>query len=156
MRRKDRLVEDRAELQAIFDEAEVCRLGFAQGGTPYIVTMNFGYSWEAEFPLLYFHCAREGRKLDMMRANPRVCFQLDAAHELVTGPAPCDWGMKYASIVGYGVLGEAAGEEERREGLDRIMGHYGWAGEGSYAASVLGATTLLTLRVDELSGKRKG
>ena len=55
----------------------------------YIVTMNFGYEWEGRLPAFYFHCAREGRKLEMMRSNPRVCFELDCGHALRTGPAPC-------------------------------------------------------------------
>jgi uncharacterized protein len=155
MRRVDRRIEDRGELAAILEKCDVCRLAFAEGGAAYIVTMNFGFDWSREFPLLYFHCAREGRKLDMMRANPRVCFELDADHELVTGPAPCDWGMKFASLVGYGELRPAADEAERGLGLDAIMRHYGWSGAAEYAAGAMGATTVLVLEVDELCGKRK-
>ena len=155
MRRKDRAIGDRESLAAIIEEADACRLAFAAGDTPYIVTMNFGYEWEGRLPVFYFHCAREGRKLEMMRANPRVCFELDAGHGLKKGPAPCDWGMSYSSLVGYGVLGELGGESERREGLDRVMRHYGWTGEGEYSPGVLAATKVLRLAVDEMSGKRK-
>jgi uncharacterized protein len=155
MRRVDREVRGRDELAAILDEADACRIAFAVGGEPYIVTMNFGYDWEGELPVLYFHCAREGRKLDSMRANPRVCFELDAAHELSRGDAACSWGMKYASVVGYGTLSELNGDAERKAGMDRIMGHYGWQGQADYAEAVLKATAVLALRVGELSGKRK-
>jgi uncharacterized protein len=155
MRRKDREIEDRAGLRAILEEADACRLAFAAGGQPYIVTMNFGYVWEGAFPLLYFHCAKAGRKLDMMRSDPRVCFELDVGHELTAGPAPCDYSMKFASIVGYGTLSELRDDGERRAGLDLILRHYGWKGEGSYEAGALGATALLRLEVDELVGKRK-
>jgi nitroimidazol reductase NimA-like FMN-containing flavoprotein (pyridoxamine 5'-phosphate oxidase superfamily) len=155
MRRKDRAIDDRISLRAIIEKADACRLAFAVGNTPYIVTMNFGFEWEGTFPVLYFHCAREGRKLDMMRLNSRVCFELDVGHELVTGPAPCDWGMRYASVLGYGILDEITDEDKRRAGLDLVMRHYGWGGEGSYKASVLGTTAVLALRVDELAGKRK-
>ena len=155
MRRKDRELRDRESQAAIFDKADVCRLAFAAGNVPYIVTMNFGYEWEGSLPVLFFHCARDGRKLDMMRANPRVCFELDVGHELATGPGPCDCGMRYASIVGYGSLGELGDEGERLEALSRIMRHYGWRGEGDFDPAALGATTLLRLSVEEMSGKRK-
>jgi nitroimidazol reductase NimA-like FMN-containing flavoprotein (pyridoxamine 5'-phosphate oxidase superfamily) len=155
MRRKDREITDRAALEAIIEKADACRLGFAWGGEPYIVTLNFGWTWEGELPLLYFHCAREGRKLDLARAAPRVCFELDVDHELVAGPDPCEWGMKYASVVGYGLLCELTDDAERRAALDSIMRHYGWAGEGAFRPGILGATAVLELRATELTGKRK-
>jgi nitroimidazol reductase NimA-like FMN-containing flavoprotein (pyridoxamine 5'-phosphate oxidase superfamily) len=155
MRRRDREITDRDELIAMLEGSDSCRLAFAAGGTPYIVTLNFGYEWEGEFPLLFFHCAHEGRKLEMMRANPRVCFELDLRHELSTGPSPCDWGMKFESIVGYGILSEPLDDQERRRGLDQVMRHYGWSGEMAYNEGALNATTVLKLEVGEMSGKRK-
>jgi nitroimidazol reductase NimA-like FMN-containing flavoprotein (pyridoxamine 5'-phosphate oxidase superfamily) len=155
MRRKDREIKDRAGLEAILGEADACRIAFAAGGEPYIVALNYGYEWSGELPLLFFHCAREGRKLDMMRAAPRVCFELDAEHELVTGPEPCDWGMGYASVVGYGALREIDDEPGRLAALGAIMSHYGWNHEGAFRGGVLSATTVLELRVTEMTGKRK-
>lgn len=155
MRRKDREIKDRAGLAAVLDEADACSVAFAVGNEPYIVKLNFGYEWEGALPILYFHCAREGRKLVLMRENPRVCFALDAGHELVKGPDPCDWGMRYSSVVGYGRLGEVEGEAERRSALDKVMRHYGWGGEGGYIEATLSATRVLRLDVSEMSGKRR-
>lgn len=158
MRRKDREIGDRAGLEAIMAKADACRLAFAAGGEPYIVALNFGYDWDTapgSLPVLYFHCAREGRKLDLMRAAPRVCFQADCDHELLTGPDPCDWGMKYASVVGYGTLREISDDAGRLAAMSAILRHYGWNGSGEYKPSILGATTILELRVAEITGKRK-
>jgi hypothetical protein len=155
MRRSDREIKDRSGLETILEKGDVCRIAFADDGVPYLVTLNFGYEWTGEFPSLYFHCASAGRKLEMMRANPRVCFSLDIGHELSTGPAPCDWGMKYSSIVGYGDLAELLGDDERRHGLDLIMRHYGWKGALAYDLGTFRATTVLRLAIAELSGKRK-
>jgi nitroimidazol reductase NimA-like FMN-containing flavoprotein (pyridoxamine 5'-phosphate oxidase superfamily) len=155
MRRADREVLERGDLAAILEKADACRIAFAVGGEPYIVTLNFGFEWKGELPLLYFHCAREGRKLEAMRANSRVCFELDADHELATGDSPCSWGMRFASIVGYGTLSEVESEAERVAGLDSVMRHYGWIGAADYEAGPLKATAVLRLRVSELSGKRR-
>ncbi len=154
MRRKDREVSDRAGLEAILEGCDVCHLAFADGDFPYIVTMNFGWEWTAELPLLFFHGARAGRKLEMMRKKPRVCFEMDMGHVLIEGPSPCDWGMKYSSLVGYGTLSELESPTLRTAALERIMLHYGWQGQGGYEA-MLAATAVLSLRVDEMSGKRK-
>jgi nitroimidazol reductase NimA-like FMN-containing flavoprotein (pyridoxamine 5'-phosphate oxidase superfamily) len=148
-------LSDRESLRAILDEADACRLAFAVGDMPYIVTLNFGYEWKDELPRLFFHCATEGRKLDMMRANPRVCFELDVGHELVTGPAPCDYGMKYASLVGYGKLRELVDEVERLRSLDILLRHYGWRGEASPDNKSMHSTCVLDLQVEELCGKRR-
>jgi uncharacterized protein len=156
MRRADRLVEDRERLRAMLEKADACRLGFAQGDMPYIVTLNFGFEWEGELPVLFFHCAREGRKLEMMRRNPRVCFELDLEHELIVAPTACGWGMKFASIVGYGSLSEVSDEEGRREGLGLIMRRYGWKDDSGFEPGPMRAAMVLRLEASELCGKRKG
>ncbi|MEI6875834.1 MAG: pyridoxamine 5'-phosphate oxidase family protein [Spirochaetota bacterium] len=155
MRRSDRLISDREELNAIIGKADACRLAFAVAAEPYLVTLNFGFEWLGALPILYFHCARQGRKLDMMRANPRVCFELDIDHELVKEEKFCDWGMRFASVVGYGILDEVPDDAGKRRGLDIILRHYGGESQGRFAEGLFGATTLLRLRVDELTGKRK-
>ncbi|MDA8426829.1 MAG: pyridoxamine 5'-phosphate oxidase family protein [Treponema sp.] len=154
MRRKDREITDRSELEAILSEAQACRIAFATGGAPYIVALSFGFSWEEELRL-YFHGAREGRKIELMRRGGLVGFQLESGVQLVTGAAACDWGMRYKSIVGSGRLEEVLDPEERRLGLDHVMTHYGFAGEPGYNPGSLGATTVLRLRVAEMTGKRR-
>ena len=95
MRRKDREITDRAEIEAILDEAMVCRIGLADGGDPYVVPLCFGY----EDGSVYIHSARrkrrrpfgsvltmtfdpipggiDGKKIAMIRKNPRCCFEVD-------------------------------------------------------------------------------
>ena len=101
MRRKDREITEPESIEKIIRKADVCRIALANGDIPYIVTLNFGYSGGTH-PCLYFHCAPDGRKLDMIEKNNWVCFEMDTDHELISGEKGCDWGMKYSSVVGYG------------------------------------------------------
>ena len=84
MRKKDREIKDTKELEEILQKADVCRIAFAVDGTPYIVTMNFGYIWKDHLTL-YCHCAKEGKKLELMKQNNTVCFEMDIDHEMYKG-----------------------------------------------------------------------
>ena len=154
MRKKDREIKDTKELEEILQKADVCRIAFAVDGTPYIVTMNFGYVWKDNL-ILYFHCAKEGKKLELMKRNNMVCFEMDIDHELVRSENACDWGMKYRSIVGLGLLESVAEEEEKKRGLDCIMDHYGFNGKKAYNEKALGLTEILKLTTTEFTGKKK-
>jgi uncharacterized protein len=154
MRRKDRLVQEASDLEQIISEADVCRVAFADNNTPYIVTMNFGFSGGSK-PCFFFHCANEGRKLDMMRKNSFVCFEVDTDHKLYEGENGCDWGMKFSSVVGWGRLSIVMERDERNAGLGLIMYHYSGRSGFAYDEKVLLNTTVLRLDVEEMTGKRK-
>jgi nitroimidazol reductase NimA-like FMN-containing flavoprotein (pyridoxamine 5'-phosphate oxidase superfamily) len=154
MRRKDRQIKEVADLELIISRSDVCRVAFADKNLPYIVTMNFGYSG-GDHPCFYFHCANEGKKLEMMRKNNFVCFELDTNHEIYEGENGCDWGMRYCSVVGYGIISVLEERESRINGLDCIMSHYSDRTKFSYDEGVLGNTTILRLEIEEMTGKRK-
>ena len=86
MRRKDREVTEMEEIQQIFDECKVCRIGIMDENGPYIVPVNYGYVREEGKVILYIHGAREGKKIDLIRKNANVGVEIDYRHELVEGP----------------------------------------------------------------------
>jgi uncharacterized protein len=154
MRRKERELTETILIEDIILKADVCRIAMANDNIPYIVTMNFGYSAEPE-PELFFHCANEGRKLEMIAKNNFVCFEMDTDHEIFKGPKGCDWGMKYSSIIGNGHITVLKEKEERKAGLDLIMKHYGGDREFIYDEKVFARTTILRLKIKEMTGKRR-
>jgi nitroimidazol reductase NimA-like FMN-containing flavoprotein (pyridoxamine 5'-phosphate oxidase superfamily) len=154
MRRNDRELRKITDIESVIESSDVCRVAFANGNIPYIVTMNFGYCGGAS-PCLYFHCAKQGRKLDMIRKNNYVCFEMDTDHELYGGEKGCDWGMKFRSIVGYGYIDILSDTEEKKKGLDSIMHHYTGRNGFYYDMSILDNTIVLKLDIRELTGKKK-
>jgi hypothetical protein len=154
VRRKDREVIDIGEIETILGRCDTVRVAFVDGDEPYIVAFNFGYV-PGNPPRLYFHCANEGRKLRLMEKNPKVCFQSDCGHVLVQGEPSCRWGMKFESVVGFGVLSRVEDENERRSGLEALMRHYGAHGPFRFDPAEIHATTVLRLDVREMTGKRK-
>ena len=154
MRRKDREITNPDEIREILDRSDACRIGFAVESVPYIVAMNFGYRWDNRL-VLYFHCAKAGRKLALMERNNRVFFEMDTDHGLLTGKRACDWGMDYRSVTGLGRLSRIVDDGEKREGLNRIMAHYGSPGPNEYDTRIFDITEVLKLEVEEYTGKKK-
>lgn len=155
MRRKDRQIAGKDELAAVLRKADACRIAFAVENVPYIVCMNYGFEWEGGFPILYFHCAHEGKKLEQMKTNPYVCFQLDTDHVLRYIEEKVYCTMDYSSIVGMGYLEPVDDEGERKKALDLLMLHHGHPIPVQYPGSSMNRTTVLRLRVTELTGKKK-
>lgn len=155
MRRKDRQVVGLKEMEKIISRCQVCHLALSDPhGHPYALALNFGYQ-PGTPPTLYFHCARHGKKLDLIRSNPKAAFIIDRALELKTGPMACDWGMNYESIMGTGNITIVKDPQERKRGLDLIMAQYGNASP-AYAPESLEQTVVLKFTITEMSGKRKG
>jgi len=153
MRRKEREISAIDEIEAIIERCDVCRIALTDENTPYIVTMNFGFSGGTE-RILYFHTAAEGRKIDIIRKNNHACFEMDTDHYLIRGREACDFSMKYSSIVGWGDVFFVTDREEKEEGLNTIMKHYSEQTSFSYKPDVLDRTTILKLVINKMTGKR--
>jgi nitroimidazol reductase NimA-like FMN-containing flavoprotein (pyridoxamine 5'-phosphate oxidase superfamily) len=154
MRRADREISDIREVEEIIKKADVCRIAIANDNFPYIVTLNFGYTADPQ-PSIYFHCAHEGKKLDMIARNNRVCFEMDTDHEIYSGERACDWGMKFSSVLGYGNISIVTEKPEKTTGLNCIMKHYSAEVEYHYDEKVFENTTVLRLDIIEMTGKKK-
>ena len=159
MRRSDREVSETEAIEEIIKNADVCRLALANDNIPYIVTMNFGYI-NNPGQILYFHCANAGRKLEMIRKNNFVCFEMDIDHQIYAGEVKdvrngCNWGMKYKSVVGYGNISIISEKQAKKTGLNCIMNHYTDEKEYFYDEAVLANTTVLRLDITEITGKKR-
>jgi len=151
MRRLDREITDRAQIESIIKQSSVCRLAMSDNNRPYLVPLNFGYRDEA----LYFHCAKEGKKIDILKNNPVVCFEFDSGHELVTADKSCDWGMKYQSVIGYGTAFFIEDMQKKKEALAIIMNQYSGAYHEFEEAVVLN-TAIIKVEIEKMTGKIKG
>jgi uncharacterized protein len=151
MRKAEREIRDPADLLAIMQEALVCRIGLSDDGAPYVVPMNFGLGENC----LYLHCAGEGRKLDIIRKNDRVCFEMDLLRELKRSETPCGWGARYESVIGFGRAVLVDDAAEKRRGIDRIMNHYGARGPFVYPDEILAGTEVIRIDIESVTGKRR-
>jgi nitroimidazol reductase NimA-like FMN-containing flavoprotein (pyridoxamine 5'-phosphate oxidase superfamily) len=150
MRRFEHQISNLGEIEGIIRSAKVCRLALSVNGQPYIVPLCFGY----QDGVLYFHSAREGKKLDMLSENRKVCFEIDIDQRIVENENPCNWGMKYKSVIGYGVGTIVEDDEEKRAGFDAIMKQYS-NGTYSYPDAEVVGTTIIRVDIDSMTAKVK-
>ena len=158
MRRKDREVTDQEEIQKIFDDCKVCRIGIVDEDGPYIVPMNYGYVKEEGKVILYFHGAREGKKINLIRKNPNVGIELDYKHELVEGKLACQYSYYYASIIGKGTASIIDNPKEKLKALNVIMRHQTGKNFDEFQKNpkLEKAVAIIRVELNEYSCKRHG
>jgi nitroimidazol reductase NimA-like FMN-containing flavoprotein (pyridoxamine 5'-phosphate oxidase superfamily) len=132
----------------------VCRLALCDETQPYVVPLNFGYAESNGALTLWFHCAKEGRKLDIIRANPEAAFECDVPSELIGGTEACGFTMKYVSVLGNEHVVVCTEDEEKRAGLAALMAHYAPGRAFSIPQAALNGVCVLRLDVKTVSGKR--
>ncbi|WP_101774087.1 pyridoxamine 5'-phosphate oxidase family protein [Peptostreptococcus faecalis] len=121
MRRMDREVVSKERIRDVVENCNCCRLGFNDNGEIYIVPLNFGYKFDGEGYTFYFHGAKEGRKIDLIKKCPNVGFEMDTNYELEKSDFPCAYSAKYQSIIGNGMVKIVEEHSEKVEGLKLIM-----------------------------------
>ena len=121
MTKRERQVTDKNQILRILDAAKVLHLGLAVDNEPYVVPMNYGYTEEDGKLVLYLHSALQGRKLDMIRENPRVFFELECDQAPFEGEKPCQYGLVYSSVMGRGIAGIVEDVEEKKKAMAILM-----------------------------------
>lgn len=119
--KRELLVTDPHQILHILDTGKVLHLGLAVNNEPYVVPMNYGYCLENGKLVLYLHSAVRGKKLDMIRANPRVFFEIDCDLMPFEGRVPCQYGLVYSSLMGRGTAVLVDDVEEKKQAMSILM-----------------------------------
>ena len=151
MRRNDKEITDRTEIESIILRSSVCRLALADQHQPYIVPLCFGYGDRK----LYFHSAGSGKKLEIIKKNNRVCFEFDIDCEVITSDKACDWGMKYKSVIGFGTASFIEDFDSKCRALDIIMRQYSDR-SFSYPENKVKNTVVIQVEITHMTGKQSG
>lgn len=151
MRRSEKAVTDPQQLEEIIRAGRICRLALAAEPAPYIVPLNYGFAEG----VLYFHCAAEGRKIELLQQNPQVGFEIDIDLGLRQGESACHWGARYRCVIGHGRVEFVEGSGAKRRALDLLMAQYA-EGEFDYPEKAICETTIFKLVIAEMTGKQAG
>lgn len=150
MRRSQNEVRDPKKILEIINQCDVVRVGMSVDNVPYIVPLNFGFKDNT----FYFHGAQEGRKMEMIKANPNVCFELDTNHKLIAeSERACDWTMTYSSIIGDGIMTIVTEPEDKIEALNILMSQYGGKEAYDYSEKMINRIGIMKLEIKHMTGK---
>lgn len=157
MRRKDRELTGRENIEPILKACKVCRVAMISEGRPYVIPLNFGYEWDESGLTLYFHSGLRGKKIDALRADPHVCFEMDIEDGLISGgDNACRYSYAFSSIIGEGSVEFAQTNEEKRHGFDCIMYQQTGRREGwSYSDAHLSVTEVMRVHTDSFEASRR-
>ena len=119
--KREREVTDINEIKEILDKSMIVHVGMIDGDEPYVVPMNYGYTLEDGELRIYLHGATVGRKIDIIKANPKVFFEMECDVTPFEGKVACQYGTTYASVMGLGKAEVLETPEEKIDGLVKFM-----------------------------------
>ncbi len=157
MRRKDREVTDVNQIFEIVRKCSVAHIGMVEDGKPYVAALNFGYERQGDTLILYFHSAYAGRKMEILKQNPHICFQMDCDNAFIAGTKenPCSYSWRYAGVVGNGQVEFIENAEEKAHALNCILHHLGKSEEAyCFPQESLQNTCVYRVCSTDMTGKR--
>jgi uncharacterized protein len=149
LRRSDRELTNRADIDDVLNRARICHLALCRNSIPYVVPLNYGYADGC----LYMHSAGEGRKIETLQANNTVSFTMYVDEKIVANNAACKWSTKYKSVIGEGKAFLVEGQKAKEEALAIIMRHYSDK-TFSFDPAKVGKAAVIKVVIDSLSGKQ--
>lgn len=152
MRRAEREITDKQEIFDVLRRCDTLRIAMQDEAAPYIVPVSFGLEIVDGQAVVYFHCAQAGRKLDLMRAHPRVCVEGD----VYLGIERTALGIttRYESVIGTGVCRFLSAPDDILHGLKLLTEHYGYFDYPLECCARLAHLLVGRIALDEISGKR--
>jgi nitroimidazol reductase NimA-like FMN-containing flavoprotein (pyridoxamine 5'-phosphate oxidase superfamily) len=151
MRRKDREITDRAEIDAIIRSAKVMHLALSDNNIPFLVPVFYVYDGTS----LYFHSARVGTKMEILKRNNTVCFEISIDHGFIEDVQPCDFEAKHRTVIGIGKATLVEDEAEKIKALDQIVAHFSQK-KFEYPQANLNRTAVVRIDIESIKGKKHG
>ena len=154
MMRREREVTDIQQILDYLTRAKVLHLGLCDGEQPYVVPMNYGFTYENDKLTLYLHGATAGYKYDVIAKNPRVSFSLECDLQPFSGDVACKYGMSYSCVMGKGAATLVTDPQEKCRALSVIM-RTQTGKDFDFTQRLAAVVNVLRVDVSEFTAKRR-
>ena len=151
MRRKDREITNRTEINEIIASANLMRIALVDGDMPFLVPVFYAFDGSA----LYFHSAQAGRKIDILKCNNDVCFEISVDNDIIQSEEACDFEAKHRTVIGLGKAFFVEDETDKIKALDLIVEHF-TARKFEYPKTNLDRTAVIRIDITSVKGKKYG
>ncbi len=119
--RREKLITDIETVSEILNKSKVLHLGLVDGDEPYVIPMNYGHALDGDKLTIWLHGAKNGKKYDLIRKNPKVFFEMECDVEPFEGEVACKYGLSYSSLMGKGIATIIEDIEEKKAALSTLM-----------------------------------
>ncbi len=149
MRKANQEIKDPEIIEEILKGSEICRIAMVDEDVPYLLPFNYGYRDRS----IYIHAAPAGKKIDLLKKNNKVCFEVEHTAKIIPQETACKWATLYRSVVGYGEVEIVEDFDSKKKGLGIIMSHYG-APDQMVNPKEVNSVVILKLNITSLTGKQ--
>ena len=154
MRRKDREVTDLHEIKEIIDMSKTVCIAMIDQDVPYVLPMSYGYELVNNELILYLHCAKQGRKIDILNTNNNVCFTIFNQGTPIHAETPCNSGYYFSSVIGNGKVEWINENAEKKKAL-KIMFEHQSGQEVEFNEQQANSVCVFKIVSDDFSAKKK-
>lgn len=105
------------EINSILCHGKYTVISMCRQNEPYIVTLSYGYDKDSH--ALYFHCAKQGLKLDFISKNPLVCATVIEDGGYIRD----ECAHAFKSVVFWGEMFIVERLEEKKHGMQILLNH---------------------------------
>ncbi|BCS55070.1 pyridoxamine 5'-phosphate oxidase family protein [Geobacter sp. SVR] len=151
LRRKDREITDRTEIDAIIRSEKLMHIALVDGELPFLVPVFYAFDGTA----LYFHSAQAGRKIEIIMRNNNVCFEISVDHGFIESDEACDFEARHRTVIGMGKAVFVEDAAEKIKALDLIVAHFSEQ-KFEYPQTNLDRTAVIRIDIVSLQGKKHG
>jgi uncharacterized protein len=151
MRRKNREIADREEIDAILSSANLMHIALVDGDTPFLVPVFYAFDGTA----IYFHSAKAGTKIEIMKRNNNVCFEVSIDHGIIEDDIVCAFEAQHRTVIGFGKASFVVDEAEKMKALDGIVARF-TDKKFEYPKTNLGLTVVIRIDIESIKGKKHG
>jgi nitroimidazol reductase NimA-like FMN-containing flavoprotein (pyridoxamine 5'-phosphate oxidase superfamily) len=150
VRRKDKEITDPSAMKNVLKSTKCVTIALCKDNEPYLVTLTHGYDENRN--CIYFHCAKEGKKIDYMKTSSKVWGQAFIDHGYVQGE--CD--HHYTSVHFSGKVTFLEDLAEKKQAMECMMRHLERKSEEMIAKlkpERFQSATIGRVDIDYMSGK---
>lgn len=152
MRKSQREIKDFNEIIKVLNECQTIRLGLSDDNFPYIVPLSFGWEEINGQLYIYFHCAKEGKKVNLIAKNNAVCVEAD----ILNGYVKTERGITadYKSVIAYGHA-EQVFNDEAIHGIDLLLKHCDITGYPAKDCVLTNIVAIYKITIKNITGKAR-
>ena len=142
---------NKQEIDEFLQEALIGRLGTTNKDQPYVVPINFVYDAESVF----FHSKLKGLKINNIRDNKKVCFEIDELKEIISAERACDFTVRSRSVIIFGTTVLIDSITEKMRILNKIMKKYSPGVPKHFNKSEVQSLVIVEIKIESINGKKK-